>query len=280
MKFGHLENLVGVDFSLAPDPERNKSVLMGTDVPNAKLYIGSTHWIDKNFVGNIYPAKAKQSQFLYHYTRAFTTLELNATHYRVFEQKVVERWALQSQNNFVFCPKMYQLVSHRYRLKNSIELTQDVAESLSPLKKMLGPVFIQLPDNMNADSATQIEKYFTEVGHLLPFSLEVRHHSFLNDDFFNLLQKLGATTCITDVAGRRDLAHMHLTTPQVLIRFVGNALHKTDYERIDDWIHRLKYWFDNGLEKAFFFIHQPDALAVKPLYDYMKGKCNELGIKL
>jgi uncharacterized protein YecE (DUF72 family) len=280
LKFGHLENLEGVDFSLAIDPERNKTVLKGTPVPNAKLYIGSTHWIDKEFVGNLYPAKAKQNQYLYHYTRAFTTLELNATHYRVFDKKVVERWALQSQKDFVFCPKMYQLVSHRYRLKNAIELTQDVAESLSPLKEMLGPVFVQLPDNMNADSAAQIEKYFSETGHFLPLSLEVRHHSFLNDDFFNTLQKLGTTTCITDVAGRRDLAHMQLTTPQVLIRFVGNALHKTDYERIDDWVARLKYWFDNGLEKAFFFIHQPDSLAVKPIYDYMKEKCLVLGVRI
>lgn len=280
MKFGHLKNLEEVDFSLPADPERNKMVLSGTSLTNVKLFIGSTHWIDKAFVGNLYPPKAKQNQYLYYYTRAFTTLELNATHYRVFDKKVVERWELQSEKDFVFCPKMYQLISHRYRLKNAIEITQDVAESLSPLKNMLGPVFVQLPDNMNADNASQIEKYFTETGHLLPLSLEVRHHSFLNDDFFNMMSHLGTTTCITDVAGRRDLAHMHLTTPQVLIRFVGNALHKSDFERIDDWVNRLKYWFDNGLEKAFFFIHQPDSLAVKPLYDYMKEKCLVQGIRL
>ncbi len=269
MKFGHLENIENVDFSLPKEPLRNKLVLGAKPKANAKLYIGSTHWIDKDFVGNIYPSNAKQSQYLYHYTRAFSTLELNATHYRIFDKKVVQRWALQSDKNFVYCPKMYQLISHRYRLKNSVELTKQVAESLDPLRDMLGPVFIQLPETMTIDSFNQIEKYFLDTAHLLPLSIEVRHESFLNDDFFTALSKLGISTCITDVAGKRNLAHLQLSTPQVLIRFVGNALHQTDYKRVDDWLNKLKFWFDNGLEKAFFFMHQPNSLAVKPLYDYM-----------
>ena len=31
-----------------------------------------------------------------------------------------------------------------------------------------------------------------------------------------------------------------------VIRFVGNGLHKTDYERIDEWIIRLQEWYKNG----------------------------------
>ena len=200
--------------------------------------MGSTHWIDKEFVGNIYPAKAKANQYLYYYTKAFSTLELNATHYRVFDKKIVEKWAMQSSNHFVFCPKMYQLVSHRYRLKNAMAITEDVATSLGYLKEKLGPVFVQLPDNMNAETFGQIEHYLQESSHLLPLALEVRHHTFLHDEFWDMLTQFGTTTCITDVAGRRDLAHMQLTTPQVQIRFVGNGGHKSDFTRIDDWLDR------------------------------------------
>ncbi|MGB0432455.1 MAG: DUF72 domain-containing protein [Bacteroidia bacterium] len=280
MKFGQIQNVDNVDFKLPVEPLRNKAVLLGKPNLKPKLFIGSTHWIDKDFVGNIYPSNAKQNQYLYHYTRAFSTLELNATHYRLFNKSVVERWAVQSKNGFVFCPKMYQVVSHRYRLKNSIDLTADVAQSFAPLKNKLGPVFIQLPENMNADSSMQIEKYFAETGHLLPFALEVRHQSFLNDDFFNKLSALGVSTCITDVAGKRSLAHMQLTTPQVLIRFVANGLHASDYTRIDNWINRLKLWFNSGLEKAYFFIHQPNPLAVKPIFDYIKQTATQNGINI
>ena len=58
---------------------------------------------------------------------------------------------------------------------------------------------------MNANTIPQIEGYLNDTAHLLPMALEVRHDSFLNDDFFNLLSNYGTTTCITDVAGRRDL---------------------------------------------------------------------------
>jgi len=280
VQFGHLENIETVDFSLPPEPENNKKVLGGNPKPNAKLYIGSTHWIDKDFVGNLYPAKAKANQYLYYYSQVFTTLELNATHYRIFEPKVVERWAMQTSNSFVFCPKMYQVLSHRFRLKNGLALSQEVAKSLEPLGQKLGPVFIQLPENMSAESLPQIEKYFKETSHLLPLALEIRHASFLHNDFFSMLHIYGISTCITDVAGRRELAHMHLSTPQVQIRFVGNGGQASDFTRIEMWLQRLQYWFNMGLEKAFFFIHQPNSMAVKPVYDFMREKALEKGLNI
>ena len=54
---------------------------------------------------------------------------------------------------------------------------------------------------------------------------------------------------ITDTAGRRDCAHMHLTIPKAFIRYVGNSLHPTDYTRIDVWVERMKYWLDHGMEE-------------------------------
>jgi uncharacterized protein YecE (DUF72 family) len=48
---------------------------------------------------------------------------------------------------------------------------------------------------------------------------------------------------------------MRLTSPVAFIRYVG-ANHASDYNRLDDWVERLKFWKEQGLEKLYFFVHQ------------------------
>ncbi len=64
---------------------------------------------------------------------------------------------------------------------------------------------------------------------------------------------------ITDVAGRRDVLHQRVTSNTVVIRFVGNNLHDSDYQRLNDWIERLYHWNLNGVENIYFFVHQPQS---------------------
>jgi len=89
------------------------------------------------------------------------------------------------------------------------------------------------------------------------------------------MQDLNISPVITDVAGRRDVLHQRLTTDTVLIRWVGNALHSTDYERIDAWVARLETWFDAGLQQVFFFPHEPDNLLAPDIAAYFIRKINE-----
>ena len=86
---------------------------------------------------------------------------------------------------------------------------------------------------------------------------------------------------ITDTSGRRDCAHMHLTVPKTFIRYVGNSLHKTDFTRIDEWVNRMKYWLDKGLQELFFFMHMHDEATSPELTVYLVDKMNrEMGLNL
>ncbi|MFX7756133.1 DUF72 domain-containing protein, partial [Acinetobacter baumannii] len=79
------------------------------------------------------------------------------------------------------------------------------------------------------------EELFTYLKSLpkdLQFFLEVRHPDwFLKDELANelysFLKDNNIGIVITDTAGRRECAHMHLTVPKTFIRYVGNSLHKT-----------------------------------------------------
>ena len=84
-----------------------------------------------------------------------------------------------------------------------------------------------------------------------------------------------ASTVITDVAGRRDVCHARLTNREVVVRFVGNALHPTDYSRIDAWVERLDSWFQNGLQNVYFFTHEPDNILAPELAAYLTKKFQE-----
>ncbi len=74
---------------------------------------------------------------------------------------------------------------------------------------------------------------------------------------------------------------MHLTIPHAFIRFVGNQLHPTDYQRADDWVKRIKSWQQQGLQSVFLFVHQNYNVKEAKLADYFIEKLNqELGLDL
>jgi uncharacterized protein YecE (DUF72 family) len=69
-----------------------------------------------------------------------------------------------------------------------------------------------------------------------------------------MLNEMGHATVITDVAGRRDVVHQSLSVPKAFIRWIGNE-HPSDYQRIDEWIQRIKGWLEEGLQELWLFVH-------------------------
>jgi uncharacterized protein YecE (DUF72 family) len=110
--------------------------------------------------------------------------------------------------------------------------------------------------------------------------VEVRHKDWFGDGgarnaLFNMLNDLKKGAVITDASGRRDCVHMYLPVPEAFIRFVGNGLHSTDFQRIDEWADRLGDWKERGLRNIYFFLHQHDEKDTPVLADYTIRKINE-----
>jgi hypothetical protein len=76
---------------------------------------------------------------------------------------------------------------------------------------------------------------------------------------------------MTDVAGRRDVLTIGATTDVVFVRFVGNSGHPSDGERLKQWVIALSEWVDSGIKEIYFFLHQPEAKAILPMYQYIKS---------
>lgn len=271
MEFGKLPSVDGVDFSLPPEPPQNAAVLAGFPKHTPPtIYLGATGYNMKPWIGKWYPSAAKDRDFIRCYGTQFNTIEHNTTHYRIPDDATVARWRDEVPADFRYCPKVPQTISHARDLGvHGPELPQ-FCSAIAGLGERLGCCFLQLPPYFSPRGLPVLERLLDQWPREIPLAVEVRHEDFFQkektaDRYFDLLREAGAAAVITDVAGRRDVCHMRLTAPKSLIRFVGNNLHRTDYERIEAWAKRLKLWFEGGLHEIYFFTHEPDNLLAPEL---------------
>jgi uncharacterized protein YecE (DUF72 family) len=289
MEFGRVpENeLNQVDFSLPKESADNKKILKSSSVKSPKVYVGCAKWGRAEWVGKIYPPKTKEKDFLNHYVEHYNSIELNATHYKIYGEKGIRNWAEKTKGkDFLFCPKMYQGVTHRGSLKGKDFIINEFFRGIVAFEKHLGPIFVQVSDSFSPKRKDELFTFLASLPKDLQFFLEVRHADWFAkeneaDDMFTFLREYNIGAVITDTAGRRDCAHMHLTVPKAFIRYVGNSLHPTDYTRTDVWIERMKYWLDNGLQELYFFMHMHDEATSPELTVYLVDKMNkECGLSL
>ncbi len=269
MDFGKLESLEGLNFSMPIDDLNNTRVLQKfLSHKTPKVFIGCTGWSMREWCGGIYPKKIVTANFPKYYGAQFNTIEFNTTHYRTPEISDCERWYDEVPEDFRFCPKMLQQVSHAENLNAVMGLANHFYENLSFLKEKLGPIFIQFPPNFTPRSINTLESILKQTPKHIRLAIEVRHPTWFLETNFNALKQLlenyNCSFVITDVSGRRDVLHSSLTNNCVLIRFVGNNLHPTDYQRVDAWCERIQEWLILGLEEVYFF-HTNPIISNRPL---------------
>jgi uncharacterized protein YecE (DUF72 family) len=289
MEFGRVteEELNEIDFSLPKEPAYNKNVLPGKALKHPKVYIGCAKWGRTEWVGKLYPPKTKEKDFLQHYVQHYNSIELNATHYKIYGAEGIKKWAANAKGkDFKFCPKMYQGVTHRGSLKGKDFLLNEFFRGIVAFEEHLGPTFIQVSESFSPKRKEELFGFLRTLPTDLQFFVEVRHADWfakpeISKELYDTLNELKMGIVITDASGRRDCAHMHLTVPKAFIRYVGNSLHPTDYTRIDAWIKRMKYWLDQGLKELYFFMHMHEEATSPELTVYLVDEFNKAtGMKL
>jgi uncharacterized protein YecE (DUF72 family) len=188
-------------------------------------------------------------------------------------------WKNKVGDNFLFCPKFTDQITHIRRLKDVQELTDRFLEGISGFGNNLGPVFLMPHPGMGPKTFDITEAFIQSLPKDIRLFVELRHQEWFDNDetfrkVFGMFEQHKAGTIITDASGRRDCVHMRLTTHEVFIRFVGNGLHPTDYTRVDDWVQRIKKWMAEGIEKVYFFMHQHEELHSPELSKYLIKQLN------
>lgn len=283
MEFGRVPEteLNTIDFSLPAEPLFNQQVLKGKKQIQPRVYLGCAKWGRTEWVGKIYPPKTREKDFLEHYVKHYNSIELNATHYKVYGATGIAKWAEKAKGlDFKFCPKMYQGVTHRGSLRGKDFITSEFLRGIIAFQEQLGPVFVQVSDAFSPKRKEELFDFLRSLPTDMQFFLEVRHPDWfgktdIREELFVTLKEMNMGAVITDTSGRRDCAHMYLTIPKTFIRYVGNSLHPTDYTRVDTWISRMQYWIEQGIEELYFFMHMHDEAFSPELTVYMVDRLNK-----
>ncbi|GAB2569961.1 DUF72 domain-containing protein [Spirosoma areae] len=261
MEFGKLQNPDAVNFNLPPGSAFNARIWAAVEPAHrSTVFIGGPIWANKDYVGKVYPSTAKERDFLHYYTRQFNTIELNLTHYQIPTSGMIAKWKAEASTGFTYCPKFPQIISHERQLVASEGLTEEFVNAVLSLEEFLGMTFLQLPPTFGPNKWPVLETYLKSLPDELDVAVEFRHPDWFSkaiiwQQTLERLYLLRRHVVITDVAGRRDVLHMGLSSPVLTLRFIANEGHPTDYSRTDAWVQRLKTWFEKGLQTAYLFIH-------------------------
>jgi len=280
MEFGRLTNIDHIDFSLPPDHPGISRILGGKRHPDPKVYVGAPVWSHPGFPGKIYPPKARDRDFIRYYGQQFNCIELNTTHYRIPQEHTVLHWKESVPDDFKFCPKIPQSISHNRNINRCKDELHLFSQRISLFGNKLGTTFLQLPPAFEIRYLPILTE-FLENCPIRDLAIELRHESWFSHkealkDLSNFLYKKEFAFNITDVAGRRDVLHQRLTNKTAFIRFVANNLHPTDFSRMEAWAVRISHWIESGAEQIYFLMHTPDKSLTPELCIYFINYLNQL----
>lgn len=232
--------------------------------------IGLSGWTYAPWAGHFYPTLLPERRQLAYAASMFRALEVNGSFYRLQTPRTYARWAEETPDDFLFALKGPRYITHLRRLDDiETPLANFFASGVLALKHKLGPILWQLPPNLPFDG--RMEKFLqrlprdteqaanlarghdarldgrartrTDAPRPLRHAVEVRHESFLTEDFVALLRAHEIALVIADSVDWP--CRMDLTADFVYCRLHGSSeLYRSRYEpdALDLWAKRVRAW--------------------------------------
>lgn len=242
---------------------------MSRNQRQGKAYIGTSGWSYDDWQERFYPADIRKKDWFGYFAQNFSTVELNATYYRLFPAATFEGWKKKAPKNFTYAVKMWGLVTHRKRLKDVTEQTQTVLERAALLDRNLGPILIQLPpsfhrdDQRLADYIEVLKEARQKIGKRFQIAFEFRHPSWMEEAVFSMLGRSNFALCLPDGSklGCPKIATSYFT----YVRFHGReAKYQTIYSQamLAEWAVWMKQRLNDGINVYAYFNNDYHAHAV------------------
>ncbi len=160
------------------------SAMTATGPSLTTLHVGASGFSYPSWRPDFYPAGSKPEEFLRLYSERLTTVELNATFYRMTAPEQYARWAAETPPGFRFAVTMSRVVTARGTVQQADEFLAGVAA----LGDRLGPVRVKVP--MKRDDA--FLDAFLGAFESLRLVLDFRHDSWDDSEVQARLDAAGA----------------------------------------------------------------------------------------
>jgi uncharacterized protein YecE (DUF72 family) len=215
------------------------------------LYVGTSGYSYKEWKGSFYPEKIPAKDMLRFYSERLSTVEINATFYRMPQPSMLENWKEQVPPTFRFSLKAPQRITHFKRLNETEEETKYFLETVSLLADNLGVVLFQLPPNFKKD-LPRLQAFVNQLPQQPRAAFEFRHPTWFDDDVLEVLRSKNHAFCVSDTD---DLPTTHIdkTADWGYLR-----LRRVNYseENLAEWVNRIR---DQSWNETFLFFKHEDA---------------------
>jgi uncharacterized protein YecE (DUF72 family) len=234
------------------------------------IRVGTSGWLYPPWRGRFYPPGLPHRRELEYISRKVDSLELNGSFYSLQRPASYRAWAAQTPDGFLFAVKGGRFITHMRRLVNvATPLANFFASGLLALGPKLGPVLWQLPPSLPfdpdrlaaffdllprtttaaADLATRHDDrlrdrtwFATDAHRPIRHALEVRHPSFTEPLFLDLLREHRIGLVIADTAGKFPYLE-DVTADFAYLRLHGDEeLYTSNYsdEALDLWAKKIR----------------------------------------
>lgn len=233
------------------------------------IYIGTSGFSYKDWVGPYYPAELPKAKWLNFYAREFQTSEINFTYYRLPDPRTLATMANKTPDGFVFTVKASKELTHER--EGNVEAFPSFVHALTPLieKQKFGCVLAQFPYSFRASAENRdYLKAFRELMADLPVVVEFRNAQWLSSETFALLEEYDLGFCCVDQPRLKGLIPpmAKATSSVAYVRFHGRnakkwwhhseAWERYDYsyseEELEEWVPKIKE-LDTEAERTFVF---------------------------
>lgn len=161
---------------------------------------------------------------------------------------MVNNWNKRTPENFKFAVKFPKVITHDKRLKDVEKDIEQFYYAMEQLYDKILVFLIQLPPSLQiAEGLDLIKNLRYQLDPSFRYAIEVRHHSWFNELFYNVLKE--RNYCL--VWSQQDI----LTTPPILttdfvyLRLIGDrSINERDFGKINkDRTKEMQLWI-NKLE--------------------------------
>jgi uncharacterized protein YecE (DUF72 family) len=252
----------------------NQSLPDGTPLTN--FYLGTMGFSYTDWVGPFYPESMAQRNFLKHYSRFFNAVEIDSTFYGTPRVEAVQRWYLDTPDDFRFCPKVPKVITHEKGLRGAHLDMTDFILVMRALKEKLGVILIQLPPSFGADQINILDNFLGSLPDDLRFAVEFRNYSWYQSQTEQMLLKHHVCWTGTEYP---DLPRgITLTSDFAYFRLIGQHGQFVHHNREQiDRSNNLKWWYQH-------LVNQRDALV--SIYGFFNndyagfgvGSCNQFKV--
>ena len=234
-------------------------ILIMRQVDNTKIHVGTSGWNYEEFVGKIYPMDEPIKKYLEIYAGFFESVELNASFYRSFPEKVWEGWYRRTPDGFLWSVKASRFLTHIKRLDVSRESVERTWDEVRLLREKLGSVLFQLPPNLPFEKDILV-RFLGMQPDDKRIAIEARHASWHTEEAWRVLTDYNAAWVISDTAGRYPMS-VRITADFSYVRLHGSSgLYEGLYgdERLSEWCRMISQW---GIETFVYFDNTADGSA-------------------